>query len=187
MLIVLLVCCQSVQAQVLLNKTIVIDVRQQRLDNVLEIISNKGNFYFSYSSSIIKKDSLVSLSGTKTVKQILEQLFPDYYEFRESGNYIIIRKQPIKLTVVTNKAATDDKFYVVSGYVMDEHTAHWIENATVYEKSLLASTMTNANGYFKLKLKQKGRGASLTVSKEFYEDTTSFQSGVSSQTNSLER
>src|SRR5215211_3981006 len=101
--IVLITCCQLSQAQSLLNKTISIEVRQQRLDNVLEIISNKGNFYFSYSSSIIKKDSLVSLSVNKTVRQILEQLFPDHYEFRESGNYVIIRKQPIKLTVVTNK------------------------------------------------------------------------------------
>src|SRR5215203_3037689 len=107
--IVLAAYCQLCQAQGLLNKPISIDVRHQRLDNVLEIISNKGNFYFSYSSSIIKKDSLVSLSANKTVGQILEQLLPDHYEFRESGNYIIIRKQPIKMTVITNKAVADDK------------------------------------------------------------------------------
>src|SRR6188768_1845584 len=96
-LIVLVSYCQSGHAQGLLNKTISIDVRQQRLDNVLEIISNKGNFYFSYSSNIVRKDSLVSLSANKTVGQILDQLFPDHYEFRESGNYIIIRKQPIRV------------------------------------------------------------------------------------------
>ena len=129
--IALVLCCHASRAQSLLNKTIAIDVRQQRLDNVLEIISNKGNFFFSYNSSIIKKDSLVSLSATKTVGQLLDQLFPDHYEFRESGNYIIIRKQPIRMTVVTNKAVTDDKFYMVSGYVLDDQTAGWIENATV--------------------------------------------------------
>jgi hypothetical protein len=164
--------CQSGHAQGLLNKTISIDVRQQRLDNVLEIISNKGNFYFSYSSNIVRKDSLVSLSANKTVGQILDQLFPDHYEFRESGNYIIIRKQPIRVNVVTNKGVTDDKFYVVSGYVLDDQTANWIQNASVYEKTLLVSTLTNENGYFKLKLKQKARPAAITVSKEFYRDTS---------------
>ena len=43
------------QAQNLLNKNISLEVNRQRLDNVLEILSNKGNFYFSYNSNIIKK------------------------------------------------------------------------------------------------------------------------------------
>lgn len=159
--------------QSLLNRNINLDVNQQRLDQVLEILSNKGNFYFSYNSNIIRKDSLVSLHVTnKSVKQILDQLFPDHFEFRESGNYIIIRRAPIYLTLVTNKAVTADRFYMVSGYVLDDQTGNWIHNASIYEKTQLASTLTNESGYFKLKLKQKSRSALLTVSKEFYQDTT---------------
>src|SRR3982750_3236473 len=83
-------------AQNLLGKNISLDVNRQRLDQVLEILSNKGNFYFSYNSNIIRKDSLVSLNvSNKTVAQVLDELLPDHYEFRESGNYIIIRKAPI--------------------------------------------------------------------------------------------
>jgi hypothetical protein len=160
-------------AQNPLERNISLEVNRQRLDQVLEIMSNKGNFYFSYNSSIIKKDSLVSfMARNKSVKQVLDQLFPDHYEFRESGNYIIIRKTPISLTFVTNKAVTQEKFYVVSGYVLDDETGDWIQNASIYEKTLLASTLTNANGFFKLKLKPKARKASLTVSKEFYQDTS---------------
>ncbi|MGZ5189642.1 MAG: carboxypeptidase-like regulatory domain-containing protein [Flavisolibacter sp.] len=160
-------------SQNLLGKNISLDVNRQQLSQVLEILSNKGNFYFSYNSNILKKDSLVSMSSSnKTVKEILEFLLPDHYEFRESGNYIIIRKAPIKLTVVTNKAVTQDKFYMVSGYVMDDETGHWIRNASIYEKTLLASTLTNDNGYFKLKLKHKNNPAALTISKEFYQDIT---------------
>ncbi|MFL5808618.1 MAG: STN and carboxypeptidase regulatory-like domain-containing protein, partial [Flavisolibacter sp.] len=160
-------------AQNLLGKNISLDVNRQRLDQVLEILSNKGNFYFSYNSNIIRKDSLVSLNvSNKTVAQVLDELLPDHYEFRESGNYIIIRKAPIKLTLVTNKAVTEDKFYTVSGYVMDDETGKWIQNASIYEKSLLASTLTDTGGHFKLRLKRKGSLAALTVSKEFYQDTT---------------
>jgi len=161
----------GVAAQGVLDKTITLNVERQRLDNVLEIISNKGNFYFSYNSNIIRKDSLVSFSGTKTVRQVLEHLLPGHYEFVESGNYIIIRRKPIIAKIVTNKAE-GDKFFVVSGYVLDDHTALWISDASVYEKNLLASAMTNDNGYFKLKLKQKSRNPALTVSKEYYFDTT---------------
>ena len=163
----------TVSGQSLLNQPVSMELNRQRLDHVLEILSNKGNFYFSYHSNIVKKDSLVTMaSSTKTVKQWLELLLPDHYEFRESGNYIIIRKTPVRLTVVTNKAAAEDKFYQVSGYVLDDGTGDWIPNASIYETSLLISTLTNTNGFFKLRFRQKNKKLYLTVSKEYYRDTS---------------
>lgn len=160
-------------AQNILNKSLTIDVSRQRLADVLEIMSNRGNFYFSYNSSVIKKDSLVSITASgKTVREILNSILPQGYEYKESGNHLIIRRAPIRLTLVTNKAITEDKMYVVSGYVLDDETGHMISNASIYEKSLLASALTNNNGYFKISLKSKAKTAALTVSKEFYEDTT---------------
>ena len=169
----LLLVCHTGWAQNILNKNLTINVSHQRIDDVLEIISNKGNFYFSYNSSIVKKDSLVSISAAnKTVKEILDQIFSTGYEYKESGNYIIIRRAPIKITVVTNKAITEDKFYVVSGYVLDNETGYMLPNASIYEKSLLASSLTDQKGFFAVRLKSKAKTAALTVSKEFYEDTT---------------
>jgi len=157
-----------------LQKNISLDVNRQRLDNVLEILSNKGDFYFSYNSNIVKKDSLVSFSASnKTVKEILTQLFNNTYEFKESGNYIIIRKAPIRMTLVTQKGVTEEKIYSVSGFVYDEQSGAAINEASIYEKKMLASALTNTEGYFKIKLKSsKSSIAELTVSKEFYEDTT---------------
>src|SRR4051812_5607202 len=113
----------SCTGQNLLSKNISLDVNRQRLDNVLEILSNKGDFYFSYNSKIVKKDSLVSLSvRNRSVRETLGLLFNNSYEFVESGNYVIIRKTPIRMTMVTNKAAVEDKLYSVSGYVFDEQS-----------------------------------------------------------------
>jgi len=164
----------SCVGQNLLSKSISLDVNRQRLDNVLEILSNKGDFYFSYNSKIVKKDSLVSLSvRDKTVREALAMLFNNTYEFVESGNYVIIRKAPIRMTMVTNKATVEDKIYSVSGYVFDEQSGVAIDEASVYEKKQLASALTNDAGYFKLKLKSsKTSTATLFISKEFYEDTS---------------
>src|SRR5436190_2745169 len=161
-------------SQAILQKNISLDVNRQRLENVLEILSNKGDFYFSYNSSIIKKDSLISLrASNKTVKEILTQLFNNTYEFKESGNYIIIRKDPIRMTLVTQKGITEEKIYSVSGFVYDEQSGAAISEASIYEKKMLASALTNEDGFFKIKLKSsKTSTAELTVSKEFYEDTT---------------
>ena len=128
-----------------LQKNISLEVKNQRLDNVLEILSNKGDFYFSYNSSLIRKDSLVSFrASNKTVKEILSLLFNTTYEFKESGNYIIIRKAPIRMTLVTQKGVTEEKIYSVSGYVYDEQSGAAINEASIYEKTILASAMINA-------------------------------------------
>ena len=164
---------QCVLAQSILDRNISIQVEQQRLDNVLEILSNKGNFYFSYNSNIIKRDSLVSLSvSNKTIQQVLQLLFSDDYEFKQSGNYIIIRRKPIKASIVANQEISADRTYTVSGYVIDNLSGNKISDASIYEKRLLVSTLTDDNGYFQLKLKTKNKDVILTVSKELYEDTT---------------
>lgn len=162
------------RAQGILQKNISLEVNRQRLDNVLEILSNKGDFYFSYNSSVVKKDSLVSVRAVnKTVQEILSQLFNNTYEFKESGNYIIIRKAPIRMTLITQKGVTEEKVYAVSGYVYDEKSGSAIHEASIYEKTLLSAALTNTDGFFKLRLKSsKASFAELTVSKEFYEDTS---------------
>ncbi len=160
-------------AQNILNRNISFEVNQQRLDNVLEIVSNKGDFYFSYNSNILKRDSLITLTVfNKTIKQVLDFIFPDGYEFVESGKYIILRRAPIKVSLITNKAITEDKVYTVSGYVLDDESGEKLSDASIYEKKLLASALTDENGFFKIKLKSKNKTAALTVSKEFYQDTT---------------
>ena len=161
-------------AQNILSKNISLEVSRQRLDNVLEILSNKGDFYFSYNSRIIKKDSLVTLTvRNKTLSEVLNVLFDNTYEFRESGNYVIIRKAPIRMTMVTNKAVVEDKLYSVSGYVFDEQSGVAINEASVYERKQLVSALTNGDGFFKLKLKSsKSSAVTLFISKEFYEDTS---------------
>ncbi|NII25369.1 hypothetical protein HB364_09770 [Pseudoflavitalea sp. X16] len=160
-------------AQSVLNRTVSFAVNRQPLDQVLEILSNKADFYFSYNSNIIKRDSLVTLTITnRTVKQVMEQLFPEGYEYRESGNYIILRRTPIKLTVITNRTASEEKLYYVSGYILDDQTGETVSNASIYEKSQLANTISDGQGYFKIKLKSRYDKAALTVSREFYEDTT---------------
>ena len=163
----------SGMAQSVLEKNVSLEVSRQRLDNVLEILSNKGNFFFSYNSNIIQPDSLVSLSvQNRSVREILTLLFGNSYEFRESGNYIILRRAPIKLKLVTTQAVSEEKYYTVSGYVIDDQTGEKVSDASIYEKLRLAYASTNSQGYFKIRLRSRYKTAAITVSKQFYEDTT---------------
>jgi hypothetical protein len=164
----------TVIAQQPLQKTISIQVAKQKLGTVLEIMSNTGNFYFSYNSTIIKKDSLVNLSFVnKPVSNILDYLFDANYQFIESGNYIIIRRKPIAFNTLPQKVTpTEENIYYVTGFIVDEATGANMANASIYEPDLLLSDVTNKDGYFKIKIKSKYTKIKFRVSKNNYRDTT---------------
>ena len=153
---------QNSYAQGLLDKQVSIDLTKKPLGDVLSAIGRQGNFYFSYNTGIVNKDSLVTLSvHNKTVKQALDLLFGENNQYKETDNYIII------------KPAEKEKWYAISGYITDALTGQKVADASVYEKQQLASTLTNADGHFKLYLKDRERYAvtEITVSKGFYVDT----------------
>jgi hypothetical protein len=164
----------SCAGQPILSKPVTLEVNRQRIDQVLEILSNKGDFYFSYNSKIIRKDSLVSFSvRNKPVREVLNLMFNTGYEFRESGNYVIIRKAPVRMTMVAKKAPEQENIYYVSGHVYDEQSGYAVNDASIYEREQLVSAVTDELGYFRLKLKgRKQNNVTLFVSRESYEDTS---------------
>lgn len=160
------------EAQNVLDKRISFNANKQRLDDVLTIISNNAGFSFSYNSNILKRDSLVSLSvSNKTVRQVLNQLFNGAYEYKVSGNYVILRRVSLQLTTVTKTAPAKDNSWSIYGYVVNAETGERLSDVSIYETSHLTSTLTDANGNFKIRLKDKYKTTSLAVSKDAFEDT----------------
>lgn len=152
----------TVSAQNLLNKTVSIEAKQRPLSEVLTSISKQGGFYFSYLTTILPQDSLVTISvKNKSVKQVLDLLFAGDYQYKESGNYIILLKKSLGQT-----------FYLISGVVTDKKTGQRLPNASVYERTQLISTLTNNDGYFRLRLRDKYPTAAISVSKDLYADTS---------------
>lgn len=147
---------------------------QQKLGDALQDIAKQGDFHFSYSSGIIRTDSLISLQNFNgDVKTALRLLLGDGYEYQQSPKHLIIRPAPFRLTLLPEEVGEGKRVYTIKGYVLDEKTGLGIHNASVYEKRLLMGTMTDKKGHFKLKLRSKDNSPmTLTVSKELYKDTT---------------
>ncbi len=170
---ILLLLADDLLSQSILDKRISFNANNQRLDDVLSIISNRAGFSFSYNSNIVKRDSLVTLNvDNRTVRQVLNQLFNGNYEYKESGNYVILRRVSLQMTAVTKSPPASDRSYTVTGYVVNSETGERLSNVSIYETTHLTSTLTDENGNFTLKLKDKYQTSSLSVSKDEYEDTT---------------
>lgn len=159
----------SVHAQSILKHRLSLHVDKQPLRKVLNSIEEKGGFRFSYNSNVVPKDSLVSLNENNIdITTALDLLFHQQYEYYESGNFLIIRYAPLELTLLVNESAGTSDLYTISGQVIDKRTEKPIQAASVYEKNLLISEITDKNGYFTIRLKDVTQPISLTVSKENY-------------------
>lgn len=156
-----------------LSRRVTIKVKNQKIAEVLNQISTSGDFYFSYQGNLFNTDSLVNLSVQNTpVRTILDQLFRGKIDYKENGQHIILRSANLHLTIEPDNITTAERLYLISGYVIDTKTGAKIKQASVYEKRLLQSTLTNNDGYFKLRFKGDYNEVILTASKEAYRDTT---------------
>lgn len=173
---VLIILCfsKNAAAQSLLDKRISVHFNNERLSEVLNEISNKGQFYFSYNGKSLPKDSLVTIAvNNETIYQLLNQLFQYKYEFEERKNHIIITPALMHLSLINIDLINTNYYYSVSGLVVDERTGERLINTSVYEKQQLVSTLTDEHGYFTLKMKAGNIGSiGITASKILYKDTT---------------
>ncbi|MBB5436410.1 hypothetical protein HDC92_000074 [Pedobacter sp. AK017] len=156
-----------------LEKRVSIEVKNTQISEVLTRVSRAGAFYFSYSGALFTTDSLVSLNVRNTpVREILDRLFNNKVDYKENGEYIILRYAANHLTIEPENITTADKLYLISGYVIDTETGRKVKQASVYEKRLLQSTLTDHEGFFKLRFKGDHNEVILTAAKENYRDTT---------------
>jgi hypothetical protein len=159
-----------------LMKTVAIgNIKQQRIATVLDIIAGKGDFYFAYNNQAIPADSLVSVAGFNgSLLNLLERLLGSSYEFKEAPGYVVLRHAPNRLYLTAEVVKDKDPGVqlLVKGFVKDATSQKVIRRASVYEKNLLVSTLTDDNGYFEIKLKNYTGSLLLTVTRDTYRDTS---------------
>ncbi|TDB68281.1 hypothetical protein EZE20_03750 [Arundinibacter roseus] len=150
----------------ILEARISLRVVNEPLDNVLRLISQKGQFNFSYSPDAINVKSRVTLTATnQTVREILTGLFDGTVTFRQRRSYVILQK------AVVSEKKQPDSFYL-NGYITDAKTGEKLANASIYEPVSLVSTVSNQFGYYKIKLPLQPEGLTLEVRKEAYSGRT---------------
>ncbi|WP_316820106.1 STN and carboxypeptidase regulatory-like domain-containing protein [Pedobacter gandavensis] len=155
-----------------LSRRLSFSVKQEPISQVLDKMSKAGDFYFAYNGALFNQDSLVNLNIRNIpVRTVLDQMFQGKVDYKESENYIILRYAVNHLTIEPENITTADNLYLISGYVIDTESGRRVKQASVYEKRLLQSTLTDNEGYFKLRFKGEHKEVILTASKETYRDT----------------
>ncbi len=147
----------------LLERTITITFEQEGLQVALQKISQQGNFTFSYNPAIVDASRMVRASfAGMTVREVLDELFQGSVQYKVRGNYIILTKA---------RVAPESESRVYSGYVVDEATGKRLNNVSVYDPISFSSAVTDAYGYFQIKIDKPSADVILAINKENYTDT----------------
>lgn len=143
------------------------------LRRVLESIGETQGFYFSYSTSVVAADSLVTVVGYRgTLGNYLSRTLGSNYELKESPGHVIIRYAPRRMAVTFDVEKRPFGPLVVEGQLKDAITDAGVPFASVYERQSLASALSDQHGKFRVVIKRPGETVWLTVSKTHYRDTT---------------
>lgn len=146
-----------------LERLISIRISNEKIEDALENISKTGNLTFSYNPTIIEISRRISLNAqNQSVREILNDIFNNSIEYKNRGNYIILKK----------KNEEERKDFFVMGYVSDGETGLKIEKASIYEPTSLASAVTNQYGFYKIKLSVELNSINLLVRKQDYQGAT---------------
>lgn len=149
------------------------DAGPQRIYDVLETITKKKGFYFSYNSDVVPYDSVITtVRYSGRLIDFLINTLGEAYEFRESPGYVIIRYAPRRMAVALHIEKHRFGPLVIEGQLNDLLTDEAVPFASIYERHVLVSTLSDRAGKFRLSVKRPGETLWLTVSKENYRDTT---------------
>jgi hypothetical protein len=115
--------CSALAQSSPLDKKITISLVEVTLPEALNKISKAGDFSFSYNSSLISDEQIVTLYAIdRTVGSILTDLFKGTVSFKAKGRYIILKK-----VALTPKPSQ----FVIAGFVEDEGTGEKLKDASL--------------------------------------------------------
>lgn len=148
-----------------LEREVSINAHNKTIEDVLSEISNQAGFVFSYSPEALHTSNKVTLNLQKRpVRVALNEIFNDQINYKAKGKYIILKKPP----VIKEKQEETIK---LEGYVYDSRTGSRLNDASIYDKSLMVSAVTDQYGYFSVNVPINKPITALKVSKLGYSDT----------------
>jgi len=157
----------------LLDKRISLPKQHISLYNALNLISQKAECLFIYDSQIVENDKRVKLmADNQPLRLILDNILanPDL-GYKVIGEHILIYKINKEIRIVKNNPlaiitppSDSLKNIVIKGYIYDIENRTAVPYATIGILEDNIGTITNADGFFTLKIPASYSGASLVVS-----------------------
>jgi hypothetical protein len=155
----------------LLNKLITIPKQHTTLYNALNVISDKADCLFIYDSQVVESDKRVKLvADNKALKQVLDDILENpQLTYKVIGKHVLIyrvKSENYAANIPQPVVPAQDsiKNILVRGHVFDNENKSAVPYVAIGITEENIGTITNADGYFELKVPASFSGSFLLVS-----------------------
>jgi hypothetical protein len=149
-----------------LERSVNLSADNQPASQVLNRVGEMAKVNFSYNPAAIGADQKVTFAAAnRSVRAVLNLMFRGTVQYKVSGEYIILT--PANVQAAGGQARRGGDF-VLTGYVIDEATGERIPRASIYDRASLASAVSDAYGFYKIRLPADQGDINLSVSKQAY-------------------
>lgn len=154
-----------------LDKKVTLNIQNQPVEKVLAAMSSSAGVNFSYNSDIVPLDSVISVRcEQREIQKVLNQIFPNKYNYKTKGNYIIIQNKK------TSPLPADSRNtkVMVTGSVKDSESGKAIANTSVFSINGKDDVLTDSTGNFTISISPKTEDLFIAVHNADFEDTLIF-------------
>lgn len=137
-----------------LDKKISLNLHNQTIGEVIKMIGDLGNVYFSFNPDEIPVSKTVTfVAKNKTIKEICNKFFiPNNIDYLFVENQIILKLHNVKPANEAGNGSQPGKKVTISGYLKDKTNGEVLIGANVYPAGAAMGTTTNPYGYYSLSL-----------------------------------
>lgn len=153
----------------LLDRKISIEIKSTSVKTILTAIEKRANVQFSYNPMLVNEHRIVSLSiKNQTIAFGLSLLFEDDVRFKEVGNHIVLLLNENNNEKKQRKRANLN--IVFKGQVIDKRSQLPLYNASIYDVDSRYATLTDAKGFYRLKIPKEEAVRSIYVKKKGFKE-----------------
>ena len=135
-----------------LDAKISVQIDNGKLIDLFNEITAQTGFYFSYDPQLVNSDKPLSLTvQNRTVKEILNEVFGNRFQFKQLKNQLIITNASATGSNMTSLYETNNRLKIY-GTVVDAENHERIPYASVSIVDETLGTITNIDGVFSLKI-----------------------------------
>lgn len=144
------------------------------IENTLFFIEKMTVVYFSYNPGIFDMDRMLEWEkGTYPLPEVLERIIDDReLEFTEIGNQVVFYRKGEEpdLAEIADRSAPEPLIRRIRGRILSQASEEPLAYATVWLPSTWEGTISNAEGYFLLKISGTTGNDTLSVSSMGYKN-----------------
>ncbi|MEJ2258842.1 MAG: carboxypeptidase-like regulatory domain-containing protein, partial [Woeseiaceae bacterium] len=139
-------CWTMALAQDVTEQKVSLSLRQTTLEQALYLLMDQYGIPLSFSNSLLPDKTVTAEIKARRLEDVLDYLFDQtQISYRQVGRQIVLYEHTYEVPDLT-------EYVTVRGYVRDADTGEPLLSASVHDLSSGQGTLTNAYGFFSLRL-----------------------------------